>query len=133
MEQLERIFAIAFLVIVPLILFFNFALDGENHFLKIGFTLPLVFILLSFSKIWDDLHRLSLLKSKVEPKEQHFKNFSLTEREREIAIILTNGKTYKQIAEKLHISIPTVKTHASNIYKKCGVKNRSELIVLLIN
>lgn len=132
-EKMESIFAIAFLVIVPLSILANYALPADNHVLKIGFTLPLLFILLSVNKIWDDLQRLSLFNDKIAPKEQHFKNFSLTEREKEIATILTKGKTYKQISEELHISMPTVKTHASNIYKKCGVKSRSELTVLLIN
>ncbi len=132
-EKMESIFSIAFLVIVPLSILANYALPADNHVLKIGFTLPLLFILLSLNKIWDDLQRLSLFNTKLVPKEQHFKNFSLTEREKEIATILTKGKTYKQISEELHISMPTVKSHASNIYKKCGVKSRSELTVLLIS
>jgi DNA-binding NarL/FixJ family response regulator len=56
----------------------------------------------------------------------------LTKREQEIATLLTKGITYKEISESLFISMPTVKTHTSNIYKKCGVKNRSELTALLI-
>lgn len=132
-DRIEQFFAIAFLIIVPLSLFLNFIYTEGNENLKIGFTLPLVFILLSANKIWDDLHRLSLLNSNKEPKEQHFENYALTKREKEIATILTKGMTYKQISEELHISMPTVKTHASNIYKKCGVKNKSELILLLIS
>lgn len=132
-DKIERFFAIAFLVIVPLSLLTNYVLVEGEYELRIGFTLPLVFILLSGSKLFDDLQRLSLLKPKLEHKEQHFKNYSLSNREQEIAILLTQGRTYKEIAEALYISIPTVKTHASNLYKKCGVKNRSELTALLIS
>lgn len=130
-DKNERILALGFLVIVPISLFFNFIYTEQD--IKIGFLLPLIFILLAANKIWDDLQRLSILNSDTTPNEQHFKNFALTEREKEIATVLTKGLTYKQIAEELHISIPTVKTHASNIYKKCGVKSKSELILLLIN
>lgn len=133
LEKTERIFALAFLVIVPLSLFANYAFVDKDYHLKVGFTLPLLFILLSGRKIWDDLQRLSLLRSTIEPKEQHFKNYALTKREQEIALVLIKGSSYKQIAEELHISLPTVKTHASNIYKKCGVRSRSELTMLLIN
>lgn len=133
LEKIERIFSIAFIVVVPLSILATYLFTEESHPLKIGLTLPLLFILLAANKIWDDLQRLSLFNSNITPKEQHLKNFSLTEREKEIATILTKGKTYKQIAEELHISMPTVKTHASNIYKKCGVKSRSELTILLIS
>ena len=132
-EKTERMFAIAFLIIVPLTIIANFAFSEEDHELKMGFTLPVVFILLTGSKLLDNLQRLSLIKSKLEPNQQHFKNYALTEREKEIAILLSKGTTYKQIAEELFIAMPTVKTHAGNIYKKCGVKSRSELTMLLIN
>lgn len=131
-EKSARIFAFLFLLVVPIALILNFVFPEAQQNLKIGFILPLVFILLSANKIWDDLQRLSIRKTDTKPDEQHFKNFALTEREKEIATVLTKGLTYKQISEELHISIPTVKTHTSNIYKKCGVKNKSELILLLI-
>lgn len=132
-EKTERIFAIALMVIVPLSLLVNYVFIENYYSLKIGFTLPLVFILLAGNKLMDDLQRLSLVKSPLNPQEQHLKNYALTPREKEIALILSTGITYKQISEELHISMPTVKTHASNIYKKCGVKSRSELTALLIN
>jgi DNA-binding CsgD family transcriptional regulator len=132
-EKIERTFAIAFLILVPVSLVFNYALTDEAYTSKIGFTLPIVFILLSGSKLLDDLQRLSLLNKRLEPLEQHFINYAISNREREIAILLTRGRTYKQISEELHIALPTVKTHASNIYKKCKVKNRAELTALLIN
>ncbi|MCL4148268.1 UNVERIFIED_CONTAM: hypothetical protein GTU68_025111 [Idotea baltica] len=88
---------------------------------------------MSGHKLIDDLQRLSLFNPKVELKEQHFQNYALTNREKEIAALLTEGKTYKQISTELFISLPTVKTHTSNIYRKCGVKNRSTLTALLIN
>ncbi|HWQ72776.1 MAG TPA: helix-turn-helix transcriptional regulator [Desulfitobacteriaceae bacterium] len=52
----------------------------------------------------------------------------LTEREGEIAALLLMGKTYRIIAEELHLSKNTVKTHVKNIYSKTGVQNRTELI-----
>jgi LuxR family maltose regulon positive regulatory protein len=48
----------------------------------------------------------------------------LTEREREVLQELAAGKTNLQIAEKLCVSLATVKTHINNIYGKFGVNNR---------
>jgi DNA-binding CsgD family transcriptional regulator len=132
-EKTERIFAIAFIILVPLSLVGNYAFENSYTQLTIGFTIPLVFILLAGSKFFDDLQRLSLLNPTLEPKEQHFKNYALSDREREVALLLVKGMTYNEIAEALFISVPTVKTHTSNIYRKFGVKNRTELTTLLIN
>lgn len=56
----------------------------------------------------------------------------LTERENEIAALLLKGKTYRLIARDLHVSENTVKTHVKNIYTKLKIKNRTELINLML-
>lgn len=48
----------------------------------------------------------------------------LSEREREIAILLLEGKTNQVIAEMLLITPRTVKAHASHLYHKLQVKDR---------
>lgn len=130
-EKADRIFAIAFMIIIPLSLAANYVAEMQHLNSSIGFTVPLVFILLAASKISDDLQRLSLFKTGIEAKEQSLINYSLTKREKEIAQLLIKGKTYEQISKELFISMPTVKSHTSNIYKKCQVKTRSELTHLL--
>ncbi|MBW7893005.1 MAG: response regulator transcription factor, partial [Chitinophagaceae bacterium] len=52
----------------------------------------------------------------------------LTSREKEILRMLARGTTYKTISDQLFISLETVKTHCHNIYKKLGVKNKTEAI-----
>ena len=54
--------------------------------------------------------------------------YRITNREKEIIDCLLSGLTYRQIGEKLSISLPTVKTHVANIYKKIGVQNKIELL-----
>lgn len=131
LEKTNRIFSIAFMVLVPISLVLNYVFSNSEYNLKIGLILPLVFILLAANKLFDDLQRLSLINRGIEPIEQHFKNYGLSKREIEVATLLAKGKTYSQISEELHISLPTVKTHSSNIYKKCKVNNRHELTILL--
>lgn len=124
----DKLFALAFIIIVPLSLGLNFIFAIPD--LKIGITIPVIFILLSGNKLMDDVQRLSLLKPGIEPNPQLLDNYMLTEREKEIALLLIKGKTYKQISESLFISVPTVKTHSGNVYRKCGVNSRSELTAL---
>lgn len=58
-------------------------------------------------------------------------NILLTPRERQVLFLLTKGRNYKTISEKLGISQNTVKFHVSHIYDKFGVYNRQELLQLL--
>lgn len=48
----------------------------------------------------------------------------LSAREKEILFMLTSGATNRDIADKLFVSLNTVKSHIYNIYKKIGVPNR---------
>ena len=53
---------------------------------------------------------------------------SLTSREQEILELLVQGHANKEIAEKLFVSIDTVKTHLRNIYFKLEVKSRLQAV-----
>ncbi len=53
----------------------------------------------------------------------------LSPREGEILAQLSRGARYKEIAESLHISIETVRTHLRRIYQKLHVTSRTEATV----
>lgn len=55
---------------------------------------------------------------------------SLTPREMEILAFLTVGKTNREIATELYISVSTVKAHLTEIYRKLGVSNRTEAAIV---
>lgn len=52
----------------------------------------------------------------------------LTEREKEILLLLSEGLRYKEIADKLFLSTETVRTHIRNIYEKLQVNSRTEAL-----
>ncbi len=56
----------------------------------------------------------------------------LTDREREVLALLVNGKTNKEIAEKLTLSPATVRGYISNILSKLGANNRTEAASLAV-
>jgi len=53
----------------------------------------------------------------------------LTERELEILLLLTEGKTNQMIAEELFIAVKTVKTHVSNLLSKLEVQDRTQAVI----
>lgn len=50
----------------------------------------------------------------------------LSDREREILFLLATGKTNREIAERLHVGPDSVKKTATALYRKLGVRNRTE-------
>lgn len=57
----------------------------------------------------------------------------LTQREEEVLELLTQGITYKGVANKLFISETTVKTHVNNIFQKLQVNDRTQAVLYAIN
>lgn len=57
----------------------------------------------------------------------------LSERERQIAALVANGRKNRDIAQELNISENTVKRHLQSIFNKTGVRDRLELAVLALS
>ncbi|MGZ8751817.1 MAG: LuxR C-terminal-related transcriptional regulator [Acidimicrobiia bacterium] len=54
--------------------------------------------------------------------------FVLTARERDVLVLLADGRSNREIAAELFVSLPTVKTHLAHIYAKLESKNRNEAL-----
>ncbi|MFI6867226.1 response regulator [Nocardia sp. NPDC050406] len=54
----------------------------------------------------------------------------LTDREREVLELVSEGLSNTEIADRLHVGITTVKTHITNLMTKTGASNRVRLAVL---
>ena len=76
-----------------------------------------------------DLVEQVLESNHLESSLNYVKSCNLTTREKEILYLITLGYTNKNIADKLCISIHTVKTHVYNLYKKINAKNRFQAIL----
>ncbi|HEX4263425.1 MAG TPA: response regulator transcription factor [Verrucomicrobiae bacterium] len=70
-----------------------------------------------------------VVRSFHEPVPKGLDTTALTEREKEILTLLSQGFANKELADKLQISVPTVRTHLRHIYEKLHVRSRSEAIV----
>jgi DNA-binding NarL/FixJ family response regulator len=54
-------------------------------------------------------------------------SYGLTAREREVLQLIAEGRTSKQIAERLHVSVKTVETHRQQLMDKLHIHNIAEL------
>lgn len=85
-------------------------------------------------KIWiypDFISKMIGMSQRVDNKSLDEKIVSLTAREKEIAKLILNGLTNKEIAIELKISTNTIKIHTKNIYKKLDVSDRLSLYSFL--
>ena len=55
---------------------------------------------------------------------------TLTRREKDVLLLVTQGENNKSIADKLVLSEVTVKSHLNSIFKKLNVTNRTQLVLL---
>jgi DNA-binding NarL/FixJ family response regulator len=62
------------------------------------------------------------------PQGRQKKESPLSSKEKEIVIGLVDGLSYKLIADRLNISIETVRFHIKNIYRKLHVHGKAEVI-----
>jgi len=54
---------------------------------------------------------------------------TLSDREKEVLVLLSRGQLYKQIADNLGITLDTVRKHLQSIYQKLHVHSRTEAVV----
>jgi DNA-binding NarL/FixJ family response regulator len=62
------------------------------------------------------------------PQKKSSSDYQLSDREVEVLKALTEGHSYKSIADKLFVSVHTVRFHLHNIYEKLHVSSRAEAV-----
>jgi DNA-binding NarL/FixJ family response regulator len=66
--------------------------------------------------------------ARTEPAATRSELETLSQREQDVLALLTQGFLYKEISDRLGVSVPTVCTHIRRIYEKLQVRSRSEAI-----
>ena len=78
---------------------------------------------------------LEIMQSNIvdtQTQEQSTYDFDLTAREKDILKLVAAGKSNKEIADELILSIHTVKNHLKNILQKLCVEDRTQAAILAI-
>jgi len=70
----------------------------------------------------------SLIKSRVEDNERSPKDIPLSPRELDVLRLLAQGKSNKEVATSLFISVRTVETHRRTIHQKLKITSLAELV-----
>jgi len=67
--------------------------------------------------------------SKMRNQHENLPHEELTPREREVLLLMAEGKSNQEIADELYISLKTVKVHVSNILSKLNVEDRTQAVI----
>jgi DNA-binding CsgD family transcriptional regulator len=97
------------------------------HDLSMEMYSVIIAILFLSVGLWIGIKISTSLKTKS--KEQKATNMhGLSDRELDVVKLMADGLTNQEIADRLYISLNTIKTHISNIYSKLNVARRTQAI-----
>lgn len=125
------LFTVPFVVMGVLAVFHIFG-NVSNNILLLGSS---IFLYLIYAGVFFGLEGfMKLYHGKLELEgisnnhlERLYEKYNISKREREVILLIREGKSNKEIEDQLYISLQTVKDHIYNIYRKTGVKNRVQL------
>ena len=80
---------------------------------------------------YPDAGTLPARLQRFEERIRRGKDYELTPAELRLIGFLPTHLSLQEIADRLHLSRPTVKTQVASIYQKLGVKNRSEAVEII--
>ena len=60
--------------------------------------------------------------------ENNLKQLSISKREHEVLILMAEGLSNQEVADKLFVSLNTVKTHSSKLFEKLNVQRRTQAV-----
>ncbi len=102
---------------------------GADDYIVKPFILPNL-----LARIEAVLRRANRNKQVLKPENvtiNQVDNFnSLTKREKDVLLLVTQGESNKSIADKLVLSEVTVKSHLNSIFKKLNVTNRTQAVLV---
>jgi len=78
------------------------------------------------------LELLQTKQTEISPNINNADQFNLTTREKELLKLIAQGKSNKEIAEELFLSLHTVKNHVKSIIQKFSVSDRTQVAIIAL-
>jgi len=124
-QNMLQLIIISFLVLLVSGLFVFYRLKRKNDLLVVNQMR---------NDIQEYIHRIENFESTQNQEDEtdtfnkNIEQFGLTERETDVLILISQGLRNEEIANKLFLSVSTIKTHTRNIFVKLDVRNRIEAV-----
>ena len=130
MRKTILLYGIALAALTAMLKFIEYRFFMQD--LSLEFYLGIVALLFTGLGIWAGR---KLTRKKVSPanpdfrlNESELQRLGISKREYEVLELIAQGLSNQEIAEKLFVSLNTVKTHSSNLFMKLEARRRTEAI-----
>ncbi len=123
------LYGLSLAALVTLLRFFEYRLFVRD--LALEAYVGLVAMLFTVLGVWVGL-RLTRKKAPVQPNvqfdEKILSRLNISKREQDVLHLIAQGFSNQEIADKLFVSVNTVKTHSSNLFQKLDVSRRTQAV-----
>jgi two-component system, NarL family, response regulator LiaR len=130
MKRTVILYGLALAVLVFLLKYLEYRLIV--HDLSIEFYVGLVALFFTGLGIWGGLKLTRKQVVRVGPEfilnEPELQRLGISKREHEVLELMAKGLSNQEIADKLFVSLNTIKTHLSNLFLKLDVSRRTQAV-----
>jgi NarL family two-component system response regulator LiaR len=134
MRGIVIFYSLAMAVLVFLLKFLEYRYFIRD--LSLEFYLVVVAVLFTALGIWVGLKLTSKRKILITPNssddfvvsEEMLNSLAISKREHEVLTLMAEGLSNQEIADKLFVSLSTIKTHSANIFSKLEVRRRTQAV-----
>ena len=130
MKKTILLYGLSLAALVAILKFVEYRLFVRD--LSMEFYVGVVAVLFTTLGVWVGL-RLTRKKVIVLPADftldqGALDRLALSKREFEVLVLISGGLSNQEIADKLFVSVNTIKTHSSNLFQKLDVSRRTQAI-----
>jgi NarL family two-component system response regulator LiaR len=130
MRRTILIYGIAMAVLIGLLKFVEYRFLVRD--IPLEFYIGIVAVMFTALGIWAGLRltrpKLIETDTKFFLDEANLRKVGISKREYEVLELIAQGLSNQEIADKLFVSVSTVKTHAANIFAKLDARRRTQAI-----
>jgi two-component system, NarL family, response regulator LiaR len=130
MRKTILIYGIAMAALIGLLKFLEYRFFVRD--LSIEFYIGIVAVLFVALGIWVGMRLTRVKVVAADPDftldEKELKRLGISRREYEVLELISQGLSNREIAEKLFVSLSTVKTHSANLFMKLDASRRTQAV-----
>ena len=130
MRKTILLYGIAMAALTGLLKFFEYRFLVRD--LSLEFYIGLVAVLFAGLGVWAGLRlarrEVSIANPDFKLNEAELQRLGISKREYEVLELMAQGLSNQEIADKLFVSLNTVKTHSTNLFMKLDARRRTQAV-----
>lgn len=130
MKRTILLYGLAMAILIFLLKYLEYRLFIRD--LSVEFYVGIVAVMFTLLGVWAGLRltgkKIVLVDSDFILNENELLRLEVSKREHEVLQFMAQGLSNQEIADKLFVSLNTIKTHTSNLFLKLKVKRRTQAV-----